>query len=140
MTRDYYKPAIFLTWLALPLTALNYWRAWDHLPARMAVHFDANWQPNGFTSREGSLIFALAVTTFMLVVFTIAALVVRAQKPSSAWPVLVVFYVALGLVWLANNYIVNLNLNSQPARSELVGPTSPAMRDSGETDFLSRHS
>ena len=45
----------------LPITALNYWRAWDQLPARMAVHFDANWQPNGYTSREGALMLGLGI-------------------------------------------------------------------------------
>jgi hypothetical protein len=34
------RPMVWLTWLALPLTALDYWRAWDQLPTRMAVHFD----------------------------------------------------------------------------------------------------
>ena len=47
MKRDWYTLATWLMWLALPITALNYWRVWDRLPARMAVHFDANWQPNG---------------------------------------------------------------------------------------------
>ena len=61
-------------WLALPITALNYWRAWDQLPARMAVHFDANWQPNGYTSREGSLMLGLGIMAFLLVVFTVAGL------------------------------------------------------------------
>ena len=47
MERKLFQVAVGLTWLALPLTALNYWRAWDRLPPRMAVHFDVNWQPNG---------------------------------------------------------------------------------------------
>ena len=51
---ELYKPLVWLMWLALPITALNYWRNWDRLPMRMAVHFDANWQPNGYTSREGA--------------------------------------------------------------------------------------
>ena len=42
-------------WLALPISAWEYWQVWDQLPTRMAVHFDANWQPNGYTSREGAL-------------------------------------------------------------------------------------
>ena len=47
MNRDSYKTLTWLMWLALPTTGLNYWLAWDRLPYRMAVHFDANWQPNG---------------------------------------------------------------------------------------------
>ena len=74
MNRDWYKPLVALMWLLLPISALNYWRVWDQLPARMAVHFNANWQPNGYTSRGGSLMLGLGIMAVMLVVFTIAAL------------------------------------------------------------------
>ena len=130
MNRDWYKPMIGLMWLPLISIALNYWRFWDRLPARMAVHFDANWQPNGYTSREGSLMLALGILVFMQVVFTISALIVRSQKPGAAWPVLVLFYLSLGLFWFANNWIVEFNLKAQPAHSELVGSISPAPSDS----------
>jgi hypothetical protein len=111
MNRDWYKTAIWLAWLTLPITGLNYWRAWDRLPARMAVHFDANWQPNGYTTREGSLYFALLVTTFMLVVCTVMSFVIRALKPQSSWPVLISFYVALGFCCYGSNAIVEYNLH-----------------------------
>lgn len=121
MNRDWYKPAIWLMWLALPTTALNYWRAWDQLPMRMAVHFDANWRPNGYTSREGSLMLALGVSAFLLVVFTVAAYAVRVNKPSAALPVLITFYFALRLFWFANNWIVQRNLqSSDPAPHVLL--------------------
>jgi hypothetical protein len=121
MNRDWYKPFTWLMWLALPTTALNYWRAWDELPTRMAVHFDPNWQPNGWTSRQGSLMLALGILTFMLVVFTTAAYAVRAQKPGSAWPILIVFYVSLSILWWANNWIVQRNLSGAPhAESALI--------------------
>ena len=32
MNRNWYKPLVWLMWLALPATALNYWRAWEQLP------------------------------------------------------------------------------------------------------------
>ncbi|MFZ0956838.1 MAG: DUF1648 domain-containing protein [Candidatus Sulfotelmatobacter sp.] len=139
MKRDWYKPALWLMWLALPITALRYWRAWDQLPMRMAVHFDANWQPNGYTSREGSLMLGLGIMVFMLIVFTIAGLIVRAQKPSASWPMLVVFYVGIGILWFANNSIVEWNLNSPPVHSELIRAHSPAVCDSGGTEFLALH-
>ena len=133
MNRDWYKPMIWLMWLPLISIALNYWRFWDRLPARMAVHFDANWQPNGYTSREGSLMLALGILVFMQVVFTISALIVRSQRPAAAWPVLLLFYLSLGLFWYANNWIVEFNLKAQPAHSELVGSISPAPSDSVQT-------
>ncbi|MGA2920357.1 MAG: DUF1648 domain-containing protein [Candidatus Sulfotelmatobacter sp.] len=111
MNWDWYKTAIWLAWLALPTTALNYWRAWDRLPMRMAVHFKANWQPNGWTTREGSLLFALGVITFMLVLCTAASYIVRALKPRSSWPVLIAFYVGLGFCWYGSNSIVEYNLH-----------------------------
>jgi Domain of unknown function (DUF1648) len=106
-----YTLATCVMWLALPITALGYWRVWDRLPMRMAVHFDANWQPNGYTSREGALYLGLGIMASMLVLFTISALIVRAMKPSASWPVLVVAYVTLGFCFFGNHAIVNFNLN-----------------------------
>ncbi len=140
MKRDWYKAAVWLMWLAPVTTALHYWRAWDQLPARIAVHFDANWQPNGYTSREGSLMLAMGIMTFMVLIFTISALIARAQKPSASVPMLIVFYLALTALWLANNWIVQRNLNAQPAHSELVGSSSPATSDSYARKISQLHS
>jgi hypothetical protein len=140
MTRDWFKPLTWLMWLAFPMSGLQYWNAWDQLPARMAVHFDANWRPNGYTSKEGAVMLGLGIMGFMLIVSTIAALVSRALKPNSAWPVLVISYVVLGFVWYGNYSIVEFNLNARPAHSELVGPGSPATSDSEKSTFLNLHS
>jgi hypothetical protein len=117
MERKWFQVAVGLTWLALPLTALHYWRAWDQLPMRMAVHFDANWQPNGWTSREGARMLALSTTTFLLVVFTVAGYAVnrRVSSSLSRWAMIAVFYVALGFVYSVNNWIVDRNFKQQPA-------------------------
>jgi uncharacterized protein DUF1648 len=131
-----YTLATWLMWLALPITALTYRQVWDRLPMRMAVHFDANWQPNGYTSREGALYLGLGIMVAMLVLFTVTALIVRAMKPTASWPVLVVAYVTLGFCWFGNHSIVNFNLNPQPAHSELVGPNSPAIGNSSGRSIL----
>ncbi|MGA8432872.1 MAG: DUF1648 domain-containing protein [Candidatus Sulfotelmatobacter sp.] len=117
MYRDFYKPLTWLMWLVLPITALGYWSAWDQLPARMAVHFDANWQPNGFTSREGALTLGLGIMAFLLVVFTVGALATHAVKAGAAWVLLVVFYVTLGFLWFGNHSIIEFNLRRQPQHS-----------------------
>jgi uncharacterized protein DUF1648 len=140
MIRNFYKPLVWLMWLALPITALMYWRAWDHLPMRMAVHFDANWRPNGYTSREGALMLGLGIMAVMLLFFTIGALAAHTLKPSAAWPLLIAFYVVLGFLWFGNNSIVEFNLNPPPAHSELVGPRSPAASDSSRTNLFALHS
>ena len=118
MHRDGYKPLLWLMWLALPTSALNYWDVWDRLPARMAVHFAADWQPDGYTSRERALELGLGIMVVMLMLFTFAGLIAHASKPSASWPMLIVFYVVLGFVWYGNYSIVRFNLN-------LVGPHQP---------------
>jgi hypothetical protein len=122
MSERFYKPAVWLMWLVLPITALTYWRAWDLLPMRMAVHFDVNWQPNGYTSREGSLMLSIGVEAFLLLIFTVAAHAVVANKPSAAWPVLISFYLALGLFCFVSNWIVQRNLTGEPPQTLLVRP------------------
>jgi len=112
-------------WLALPLTALSYWRVWDRLPMRMAVHFDANWQPNGWTSREGALYLGLGIMAFIVLLFTVAAYVVRANKPSSGWPLMVFFYLILVLLCLVNNWIAERNLMAQPSAAGLLRKALP---------------
>jgi hypothetical protein len=124
MTRQVYKPLLLLMWLALLTSALNYWRAWDQLPARMAVHFDANWQPNGYTSKEGAVELGLGIMAVILVLFTVAGLIAHALKPAAAWPMLIVFYVVLAVIWYGNYSIVKFNLNARQVHSELRGAAS----------------
>ena len=111
MNRSWYKTAVVLMWLALPTAAWNYWRAWDRLPARMAVHFDANWQPNGYTSREGAVELGLGILAVMLLLFTVTTLIVRALKPSASWPALLLACIVLGFCWYGNYSIIRFNLN-----------------------------
>lgn len=121
MTQQVYKPLLAVMWLALVTSALNYWRAWDQLPARMAVHFDANWRPNGYMSKEASAELGLGIMAVMLVLFSVAGLIAHALKAAAAWPMLVVFYVVLAVIWYGNYSIVKFNLNAQQVHSELIG-------------------
>jgi len=139
MNRNWYKPAVLLMWLALPTSAWNYWHVWDHLPARMAVHFDANWQANGYTSREGAVQLGLGIMVVMLVLSTVASLIIFYMKPAAVWPALLVSYVVLGFCWYGNYSIVEFNLKAQPAHSELVGPKSPATSDSENRTVFQLH-
>jgi hypothetical protein len=136
MRRDWYRPLVWLMWAALPITALEYWRVWDRLPMRMAVHFDSNWQANGYTSREGAIMLGLGIMAVLLLFFTVAALIARAMKPAASWPMLLAFYVVLGFLWFGNHSIVEWNLNPPPAHSELMGPNPPAVGNSSSSKFL----
>src|SRR5579864_3324772 len=121
MNREWYKPPVFLIllmWLALPLSWMEYRQNWDQLPVRMAVHFDANWQPNGFTSREGALELGLGIMAVMLLIFTVSSFAVRALKPQAGWPALLIAYVAIGFVWYGNHSIVKFNLGAPSTHSE----------------------
>jgi hypothetical protein len=128
MNGDWSKPPVWLIcamWLALPISAMEYRQNWDALPARMAVHFDANWNPNGFTSREGALELGLGIMVVMLVLFTVGAFSIRALKRRAAWPMLAVFYVVLGFVWYGNHSIIEFNLKSPRPPLALALKTFP---------------
>jgi hypothetical protein len=128
MNREWSKPPVWLIlamWLVLPITALQYRQNWDQLPERMAVHFDAEWNPNGFTSREGAEKFGLTITAFMLVVFTAGAFAVRALKQSAGWPLLVVFYIVLGFLWYGNHSIIEFNLRTRTPHAKLMQAEFP---------------
>lgn len=112
MGRNCRRLLILLMWLVLPAVAWSYWSVWGQLPPRMAVHFDASWQPNGYTSREGAVELGLGILLVMLVLFTVATLVIDTLKPSAFWPALLIAYVVLGFCWYGNVSIVKFNLGA----------------------------
>jgi hypothetical protein len=119
MDRTWLKAGVLLMWLGLPISAWEYRSVWEQLPARMAVHFDANWRPNGYTSRQGALEFGLGIMAVMLVMFTLSTLILQRLKPSAAWPALLIAYVVVGFCWYGNHFIVKFNLNAQKGSSQL---------------------
>lgn len=121
MFSNWHKPLILLMWLFLPITAWSYWSVWDQLPARMAVHFDANWQPNGYTSREGAVQLGLGILVVILVLFTVTTLIIDTLKPAAFWPALVISSVTIGICWYANDSIVKFNVRAHQFHSELMG-------------------
>ncbi len=119
MARIGFKAGVLLMWLALPISAWEYRGVWEQLPVRMAVHFDANWRPNGYTSREGALELGLGIMVVMLVMFTLATLIIQALKPPAAWPALLVAYIVVVLCWYGNHSIVEFNLKAHKGGSQL---------------------
>lgn len=117
MNRRLFTTLTALMWIALPLTALRYAQVWEQLPVRMATHFAANGQPNGWMPRATSLYFALGLTVFVLIIFTGIALVIRKQKAtpdSSSIAILAFFYLMLGGIFYVNNSILAHNLTGSP--------------------------
>jgi uncharacterized membrane protein len=81
MDSKLYRTMAALLWLALPLTAFQFWTVWNELPSRMASHFGAAGQPNGWMARETLVIFSLVLLTFLLATFTFA--LTRVRKPDA---------------------------------------------------------
>jgi hypothetical protein len=108
-----YRTMTALLWLALPLTGFQFWTVWNQLPARMASHFGAGGQPNGWTSREALVIFSVVLLTFLLATFTWA--LTRVRKPDAlAWSLLAMFYVVVGVLLSVNSSVLNYNLYGRP--------------------------
>jgi hypothetical protein len=109
MDSKLYRAMTSMLWLAVPLTGLQYWSVWDRLPARVATHFSAVGEPNGWMSPETSLVFALALTTSLLLTFTWA--LTRVRKPDVlAWSLLAMLYVVMSVLFSINAAVLNYNL------------------------------
>lgn len=115
MDSKLYRSITALLWLALPLTALQYWSVWDQLPAKMATHFGATGQANGWMTRQTAFIFAIGLTVFVLVTFTWA--LTRVRKPDVlAWSLLTMLYVVIGVLFSINGAVLNYNIYGRPLK------------------------
>ena len=106
-----------LMWIALPLTALRYAQVWNELPTRMATHFNAAGQPNGWMPRDSSLHFGLGLVAFVLVVFTVIALVIRSQQTmpdAASYALLGFFYLIIGFIVYGNESVIQYNVAGRP--------------------------
>ena len=117
------SPSLFkmfaaLQWLALPTIALMFATVWQQLPARLATHFDLRNQPNGWMSREETLVIFLALAT----VFAISSTWIcsRVSDPDPlAWSLMGLLYVILGTLIYAERSVLAFNLYGDPVN---VGP------------------
>ena len=116
MNRKLWPWLVALPWVALPATALRYWQVWDQLPMRLATHFDASGRANGWMSREASLGFALGLTAFVLVVFTMVTYVSHRKytTAASSWAMLGFFYLIVGVIYYVNSSVVEHSLTGGP--------------------------
>ena len=121
MNQRFYQSLTWLMWLALPLTALRFWLVWDQLPLRMATHFNAQWQPNGWMSRESAVAFALGTTALMLVVFTAILVVIYRQKSINAfsWATLAFAYFMIAFLYIINGKVAGYNVRRESAAPDL---------------------
>src|SRR5215468_10735678 len=111
MNRRPFQFAIALLWLAAPLVGWQYWTVWGQLPARMATHFNATGEPNGWMSREVALEFGLGILFLLLLMLTpILWMVARRQVDRFAWAFLAFSAVVIGFVIVGNYQVMAYNL------------------------------
>ena len=128
--KERFPLAIWLMWIAAPVTALDYWRVWNRLRSRMAVHFDINWQANGWASREAAAQFGVLVVMLLLVVFTLASygMAKSPVSPFVAWSLLAFFYGVLIFFCAVNHWVVRYNLHARTICSAQLAPTHEFQR------------
>jgi hypothetical protein len=116
MNRKIWQILIGLMWLALPAIAIRYRLTWDHLPRRMATHFNAANQPNGWMTRETSLTFSLVTLAFLLTVFSLVLYVIHQKYGDRkfSWSLLAFFYFVTGFAYAMSNAVLDYNLYGRP--------------------------
>lgn len=108
--RRFFHAGIALLWVAIPAIYFQYQSVWDRLPARMATHFNAADQPNGWASRESSMWFIMGITAIIVVVATVVT-VSLSKHQATSWAVLGMFYLILGILYRASAAVIDYNLS-----------------------------
>lgn len=108
--RRFWHFGIGLLWAVVPAIYFQYQSAWSHLPARMATHFNANGQPNGWASRESSMWFIMGIAASVVVFATFLMACVRRLDVAS-WTVLGMFYLILGILYRTSAAVIEYNLS-----------------------------
>lgn len=110
MNRRLWHFGIALLWAVIPAIYFQYQSVWNRLPVRMATHFNASGQPNGWATRESSMWFIVGVAAFVVVLATI--LLARIRRPDVAsWGVLFMFGVTLAILYMASGAVIGYNLS-----------------------------
>jgi hypothetical protein len=116
MKRRLYFGLTCLMWLVLPLTALQFRQNWERLPLRMATHFNAANQPNGWMTRDQALWSSFEILAVVLTVFTLILIFSNRKQEITgfAWVVLSFFYIVIGLCWYMFSSTLKYNVSGQP--------------------------
>jgi hypothetical protein len=115
MHRRFFRLATVFLWLALPLAALQYTQVWNQLPVRVATHFNAAGQADGWMSRGEAVNFAVGFMAFLLAIFTVLLLyIAHCRVDAFSWTMLGFCALVLGVMVEVNHSIVNYNLRGTP--------------------------
>jgi hypothetical protein len=124
-----FKTLAGLQWLALPVMALMFASVWQQLPDRVATHFNLANQPNGWMSREETLVVLLGLATAFAITATWVTSRVSEPDPA-AWGLVGVFYVMQATLIFAGHAIIAYNVAGASVNVGpivLVGIASAAM-------------
>src|SRR5262249_24823805 len=105
-----------LQWLSLPIIVLIFGSVWQHLPSRVATHFDLAGKPNGWMTREENVFVLLGVATAILITATWICSRVT-EVDATAWGLIALFYIVQGTLIWAGQSIINFNLHGTPVHT-----------------------
>jgi hypothetical protein len=115
MHRRIFQFAVVLLWMALPLVAVQYTQVWNQLPVRVATHFNAAGEANGWMSRSEAVNFGVGFMAVLLVIFTALLLYnARGRVDAFSWAALGFCALVLGVMVEVNHGIVSYNLRGSP--------------------------
>ena len=109
-SRRFWHAGIALLWAAIPAIYFQYQSVWDRLPVRMATHFNAAGQPNGWASRDSSMWFIMGITAIIVAAATVVTVSLRKHLATS-WAVLGMFYLILGILYRVSAAVIDYNLS-----------------------------
>ena len=108
MTRTHWRNLSLLPWLILPAMLWRYWQLQDLLPERIAVHFNANNVPNGWSDRGDFVVGFIGMTVGVLALFTILSLLPK-RTSGVAGAMLFVQYAVSALMCVAFIGVLEFN-------------------------------
>ncbi len=115
MHRRIFQLATVFLWLSLPLVTVQYTQVWSQLPVRVATHFNASGQANGWMSRGEAVNFAVGFMGFLLAIVTALLLYnARNRVDAFSWAALGFCALVVGIMVEVNRGIVNYNLHGAP--------------------------
>ena len=99
--------ATLLSWLLVPLTALDWWIAWGRLPERVVMKTGPSGHPTSWATRDQAMTFDLVLLAGILAFTTVLTLIVAFAQPEKATRVSIgtaacnafVFLVLNGVLW-----------------------------------------
>ena len=117
MTRTHWRNLSLLPWLILPAMLWRYWQLQDLLPERIAVHFNTNNVPNGWSDRGDFVVGFIGMTVGVLALFTILSLLPK-RTSGVAGAMLFVQYAVSALMCVAFIGVLGIQRAEPGGRAE----------------------